>query len=64
MWVFCIAFNLDFYTEVLDLTFLLDHLNDNPIFSKYKELNAALVGIVEDYGLVHFTTLNIQVYMS
>jgi len=58
------AFNLDFYTDVLDLNFLLDHIKDNPFTQKYKKLNEALVGLVEDYGLVSFKTLDIQVHYS
>jgi len=55
-----LAFNLDFYTDVLDLNFLLDHIKDSPFTQKYKKLNEALVGLVEDYGLVSFKTLDIQ----
>lgn len=57
----CVAFGLDFYTEVLDLGFLLEHLSDHPFFHKYKKLNEALVGLVQDYSLVSFLPLNIQV---
>ena len=46
---------------MLDLNFLLDHIKDNPFTRKYKKLNEALVGLVEDYGLVSFQTLDIQV---
>lgn len=53
-------FNLDYYTEVLDLHFLLDHISEDPFIKKYKKLNEALVGLVEDYGLVSFIPLNIQ----
>lgn len=56
-----LAFNLDFYTEVLDLNYLLDHIKDDPFSQKYKKLNEALVGLVEDYGLVSFRTLDVQV---
>ena len=56
-----VAFNLDYYTEVLDLSYLLDHLSDDPLFSKYKKLNEALVELVEGYNLVSFVTLNVQV---
>ena len=56
-----LAFGLDFYTEVLDLNYLLDHLSDHPFFQKYKKLNEALVGLVQDYSLVSFVPLNIQV---
>lgn len=55
------AFNLDYYTEVLDLSYLLEHLSDDPFFKKYKKLNEALIGVVEDYSLVSFVPLNIQV---
>lgn len=58
---FLLAFNLDFYTDVLDLNILLDHIKDDPFTRKYKKLNEALVGLVEDYGLVSFKTLDIQV---
>ncbi|XP_025077634.1 GPN-loop GTPase 2-like isoform X2 [Pomacea canaliculata] len=53
-------FNLDFYTEVLDLSYLLGHLQDDPLLSKYKRLNEVIVGVVEDYSLVNFIPLNVQ----
>ncbi|CAN7938284.1 unnamed protein product [Ixodes hexagonus] len=53
-------FGLDFYTDVLDLSFLADVLSDDPILKRYKKLNEALAGIVEDYSLVSFLPLNIQ----
>lgn len=55
-----LQFNLDYYTEVLDLQYLLDNLTDDPFMKKYKKLNEALVGLVESYGLVSFLTLNVQ----
>ena len=55
------AFSLEYYTEVLDLSLLLDHLSDDPLFARYRHLNEALVGLVEDYSLVSFCTLNVQV---
>ena len=55
------AFNLDYYTEVLDLQYLLEHLSEDPFFHKYKKLNEALIGLVEDYSLVSFIPLDIQV---
>uniref|UniRef100_A0A674EAV0 GPN-loop GTPase 2 n=1 Tax=Salmo trutta TaxID=8032 RepID=A0A674EAV0_SALTR len=42
-----LAFNLDFYTDVMDLTYLLDHL-------------AKLAGVIQDYGLVSFVPLNVE----
>ena len=56
-----VAFGLDFYTDVLDLRYLLEHLSSNPFFAKYKKLNEALVGLVEDYSLVTFVPLNVEV---
>ena len=55
------AFNLDYFTEVLDLNFLLQHLEDDPFLKKFKKLNEALIGVIQDYSLVSFATLNIQV---
>lgn len=31
---YCLDFNIDFYTEVLDLKYLLDKLDENPFTSK------------------------------
>lgn len=53
-------FNLDFYTEVLDLKFVLDRLHDDPVTKKFKKLNKALISVIEDYSLVKFSPLNIQ----
>jgi len=53
-------FGLDFYTDVLDLEYLLQLLDDGPFTSKFKKLNAALVGLVEDFSLVCFVPLDIS----
>lgn len=53
-------FNIDFYTEVLDLNYLLEKLDEDSITSKYKKLNAALVSLIEDYSLVSFIPLDIS----
>ncbi|XP_067318490.1 GPN-loop GTPase 2-like [Anolis sagrei] len=55
-----LAFNLDYYTEVLDLSYLIDHLASDPFFKKYRRLNEKLVGVIEDYSLVSFVPLNVQ----
>ncbi|GAB1289041.1 G patch domain-containing protein 3 [Apodemus speciosus] len=55
-----LAFNLDYYTEVLDLSYLLDHLASDPFFSHHRQLNEKLVQLIEDYSLVSFIPLNIQ----
>ncbi|KYN18518.1 GPN-loop GTPase 2 [Trachymyrmex cornetzi] len=54
-----LAFNIDFYTEVLDLNYLLEQLDENPFTAKYKKLNTALVSIIEDYSLVNFIPLDV-----
>ncbi|XP_068773486.1 GPN-loop GTPase 2 isoform X1 [Struthio camelus] len=53
-------FNLDYYTEVLDLSYLVDHLASDPFFRNYRRLNEKLVEVIEDYSLVSFVPLNVQ----
>ncbi|NXI40306.1 GPN2 GTPase, partial [Galbula dea] len=55
-----LAFNLDYYTEVLDLSYLLDHLASDSFFRHYRRLNERLVQLIEDYSLVSFVPLNVQ----
>lgn len=52
-------FGIDFYTEVLDLNYLLDCLDEDKFMNKYKKLNNALVSIIEDYSLVTFQLVDI-----
>ncbi|KAI8917034.1 GPN-loop GTPase [Powellomyces hirtus] len=54
------AFNLEFYTEVQDLDYLLDRLNEGAFGKKYYKLNQALCDLVKDYSLVGFHTLAIE----
>lgn len=60
----CTAFNLDFYTEVMDLTYLLDHLAADPFFKKFRLLNEKLAEVIQDYSLVSFVPLNVQVSLK
>eukprot|EP01130_Rhizamoeba_saxonica_P005778 TRINITY_DN2288_c0_g1_i2.p1 TRINITY_DN2288_c0_g1~~TRINITY_DN2288_c0_g1_i2.p1 ORF type:complete len:306 (-),score=65.61 TRINITY_DN2288_c0_g1_i2:646-1563(-) len=53
-------FNLDFYTEVQDLGFLLEALNAKGTTSKYSKLNEAVCDVIEDFGLVSFYPLDVQ----
>ncbi|KAA3682362.1 uncharacterized protein DEA37_0006179 [Paragonimus westermani] len=55
-------FNLDFFTEVLDLQYLIDKINKDrdPFLTKYERLNQALVGLIQDQALVQFLLLDIQ----
>jgi hypothetical protein len=58
-----LPFNLDFYTEVQDLTYLLPHLEEEAPFlanSKFDALNKAIVEVVQDFGLVAFETLAVE----
>lgn len=54
-----LQFNIDFYTEVLDLNYLLDSLDEDKFTAKYKKLNSSLVSVIEDYSLVTFKLLNV-----
>ncbi|KAJ8289322.1 hypothetical protein COCON_G00019810 [Conger conger] len=55
-----LAFNLDFYTEVMDLSYLLEHLAADPFFKKFLRLNQKLAEVIQDYSLVSFVPLNVQ----
>lgn len=55
-----LSFNIDFFCEVLDLSFLLERINDDPFNKKFKKLNQAMCSIIEDYSLVSFFPLNIN----
>mmetsp|Transcript_17881 Transcript_17881/g.29378 ORF Transcript_17881/g.29378 Transcript_17881/m.29378 type:complete len:220 (-) Transcript_17881:16-675(-) len=55
-----LAFSLDYYTEVQDLSYLLEHLDSDPFSQRFSSLNRALCELVEDYGLISFQTLNIS----
>ena len=54
------AFNLDFYTEVQDLTYLENSLNA-ATSERFAALNMAMCGIIEDFSLVGFETLAVEV---
>ena len=58
-----LPFNLDYYTEVQDLSYLLPHLAaESPVLRnpKYERLNKAIIELVEDFGLVGFETLAVE----
>lgn len=55
-----LAFSIDFYTQVLDLNYLLEALDSTPGMQKYRKLNAAIVSMVEDYSLVTFQPLDVE----
>jgi len=55
-----LQFNLDYYTEVLDLEYLLDTFPEDSFTTKYRALNEALTGLVSDYSLVNFHPVTIK----
>ncbi|KAG0653088.1 ATP-binding domain 1 family member B [Hyphodiscus hymeniophilus] len=58
-----LPFNLDFYTDVQDLSYLLPHLESESSVmrgSKFEGLNTAIVDLVESFGLVGFETLAVE----
>lgn len=48
----------------MDLTYLLDHLAADPFFKKFRLLNEKLAEVIQDYSLVSFVPLNVQVLMG
>lgn len=56
-----IAFNLDYYTQVQDLDYLLERLESETRGKKFSALNRAIAELVEEYGLVSFHTLAVEV---
>ncbi|KAK5107629.1 hypothetical protein LTR62_000964 [Meristemomyces frigidus] len=61
-----LPFNLDFYTEMQDLSRLLPALALEQGFGKgesaqkWERLNGALISLIEDFGLVGFETLAVE----
>lgn len=62
--------NIDFYTEVLDLSHLMRNKNFSKdrfqpkLSKKYRKFNRALCDVIEDYSLVSYLTLNVQDRLS
>jgi len=58
-----LPFNLDFYTEVQDLSYLLPHLeseSESLRSKKFKALNEKVIDLVQDFALVGFETLAVE----
>eukprot|EP01025_Chloroclados_australasicus_P046988 TRINITY_DN52082_c0_g1_i1.p1 TRINITY_DN52082_c0_g1~~TRINITY_DN52082_c0_g1_i1.p1 ORF type:complete len:289 (-),score=27.04 TRINITY_DN52082_c0_g1_i1:1439-2305(-) len=51
---------IEFYTEVQDLSYLVQCIRDDPLLSRYRKLTEELCGVVEDYSLVRFMPLEIE----
>lgn len=54
-------FDLAYYTEVQDLSHLSNLLERDPRMSRFSALNSAICELVEDFGLVTFSTLAVEV---
>ncbi|KAH7349374.1 hypothetical protein B0T11DRAFT_130327 [Plectosphaerella cucumerina] len=58
-----LPFNLDYYTEVQDLSYLMPHLEEeSPVMrsDKFGRLNEAIANMIESYGLVRFEVLAVE----
>lgn len=55
-----LLFNLDFYTDVLDLKYILEALDETEGMVRYKKLNHAIVSMIEDFSLVTFQPLDVN----
>ncbi|KAF8318694.1 hypothetical protein DL93DRAFT_324411 [Clavulina sp. PMI_390] len=53
-----LEFNLEFYTEVQDLSYLANVLSDAS--PRFTELNMRITELIEDFGLVGFETLAVE----
>lgn len=54
-------FNLDYYTEVQDLSYLLPLLERDQRTPRFAELNRTVCDLIEEFGLVGFETLAVEV---
>lgn len=55
-----LPFNLEYYTDVLDLSYLVDCLDEDERMKKYKLLTSAIADIIENYALVSFEPLDVE----
>ncbi|KAI5474200.1 ATP binding protein [Pseudohyphozyma bogoriensis] len=55
-----LPFNLEYYTEVQDLSRLLPLLEEDPLTKRFSALNEVICEVVEDFGLVSFETLCVE----
>jgi len=55
-----LPFNLDFYTEVQDLSHLLPFLETEQGSPRFSKLNEAICDLVDGFGLVGFETLAVE----
>lgn len=51
---------MEYYTEVLDLSYLLFHLPKDPFSDKMRGVSEGLIEVVENFNLVNFTVLDVS----
>ena len=51
---------MDYYTDVMDLEYLIDTFPEDNFTKKYKLLNKALTGLISDYSLVNFVPVTVK----
>lgn len=59
-----LAMGLDYYTEVMDLEYLLDTLEDVPVSKKFRKLHKTIADVVMDYSLVSFIPVSVEVHST
>ncbi|KAI3385620.1 hypothetical protein SNEBB_008574 [Seison nebaliae] len=52
---------LQYYTDVLDLDYIVDHMKDDYFSKKYKTLSKAIADVISSYSLVSYRLLSINV---
>ncbi len=58
-----LQFNLDYYTEVLDLDYILDCFPEDNFTKKYRALNEAMIGLITDYRYILCTHTSFYVFL-
>ena len=55
-----LQFSLDYYTDVMDLEYLVDTFPEDNFTKKYKLLNVALTGLISNYSIVNFVPITVK----
>ncbi|CAK9293819.1 unnamed protein product [Gordionus sp. m RMFG-2023] len=57
-------FDFSYFTDVLDLSHLVQCLDDDPFYSRFKKLNTVICEVIEGYSLVSYVPCNINDKLS
>lgn len=55
-----LLFGLDFYTDVLDLDYILEAINTDPFMKKFYKFNASIIDTIQNYSLVTFLPFSVS----